>query len=98
MTEAETLIEETEGVYALCGELTRENVAELWLRGLEVFAGRPHVDLDLSRVSRCDSAGVAMLVDWLRIARSNGQHLRFRDAPQQMLAIARVAELMPVLE
>ena len=91
-------IEERGDGFALCGALTREYIAELWPRGLEKFTQRPQVHLDLSGVTTCDSAGVAMLVDWLRITRSNGHDLRFHGAPQQMLAIARVAELMPMLD
>jgi len=98
VSESEALVDQGQGEFALCGSLTREGIAAIWARGVEKFAGLPRVDVDLSRVAICDSAGVAMLVDWLRIARSNGQDLRFRDAPRQLLAIARVSDLMPVLE
>jgi phospholipid transport system transporter-binding protein len=98
MSEAEALIEQVDGGFALSGKLTRENVAEIWTRGVEKFVGQTRIDLNLAKVSICDTAGVAMLVDWLRVARVNGQELRFSGAPEQMLAIARVSDLVQLLD
>ncbi len=91
-------IEGGEGRFAVSGTLTRDSVTELWRLGAEEFSGQPSVELDLAQVSKCDSAGVAMLVDWLGIARRKGQELHFRSVPAQMLAIAQVCDLLPLFE
>jgi len=49
------------------------------------------------RVVRADSAGLALLVEWMRAARRAGRPLRYRAIPPQMLAIARVSSLDQVL-
>ena len=98
MSDVEAFLDQSGTGFSLRGRLTRENVAELWPRGTEAIAGSSFVDLDLEQVSMCDTAGVAMLVDWLRIARSNDRELRFHGAPDQMLAIARVSDLAQLLD
>jgi phospholipid transport system transporter-binding protein len=49
--------------------------------------------VDLSAVERADSAGLALLVEWVARAKQNGIELTYCDIPQQMLAIARVSGL-----
>ncbi|HEB99345.1 MAG TPA: STAS domain-containing protein, partial [Thiotrichales bacterium] len=52
-----------------------------------------------SGVGRADSAGLALLVEWMREARRQGREIRFLGMPAQMSAIAEVSglsELLPV--
>ena len=88
---------ELEGDFALVGALTFETVPGLWEEGERVFGDCPALSLDLGAVSRADSAGLALLVDWLRRAREYGQDVRFSNIPDQMLAMARASGLDQVL-
>lgn len=56
------------------------------------------IDVDLSAVSHADSAGLAMVLEWLSQAGASGANLRLRDAPEQMLAIARVSGLVMLFD
>ena len=47
--------------------------------------------ITLKAVTRADSAGVALLIEWQRIARRHQQTLVFADVPTQILALARVS-------
>lgn len=51
------------------------------------------VVVDLSGVTRTDSAGLALLVHWSRRARVRGARLELRNVPGQMLSIARTVGL-----
>lgn len=55
----------------------------------------PHADwlIDLAEVEQVDSAGVALLVEWLRMAKSQQASLCFRNIPVQMQAIIEVSDL-----
>jgi len=56
--------------------------------------------IDLSDVTRSDSAGLALLVHWMRLAKATKKSLAFQYVPAQMLAIASASgldELLPVL-
>ncbi len=79
------------------GELDFDSVAELWATTEALFADASLLRIDLSEVSRSNSAGVALLVQWLRQARHHQRELLFVDIPAQMCAIIRVADLETVL-
>ena len=98
---APRLDEQSEGRYALSGELSFASVPELWRQvtgTLAVEAGE--LTVDLSQVSRSDSAGLALLVEWMRAAEAGGKTIAFHNIPAQMLTMARVSgldELLPLV-
>ena len=84
--------------FALSGELTMHNVPQVsrdTAALLETMSGE--VVIDLSKVVRADSAGLALLIDWLRVARRRNFNLSFERLPEQLMQIARVSELHTVL-
>jgi len=53
--------------------------------------------IDLAEVTRSDSAGLALMLEWLREARERKVELRFINLPPQLRAIAEVSDLLPLL-
>lgn len=86
-----------EGEYTLSGELTFQSVPQVWRTGNRLFDGANKVSINLAAVSRADSAGLALLVDWTRWAQHHDATIQFVDIPAQMLAIARVSGLDSIL-
>lgn len=84
------------GRFQVQGELTFASVAALMEQAAELFSASDCV-LDLAAVERADSAGLALLIHWLRQARRQGCELRLLHVPEQMLAMARVSGLEPIL-
>lgn len=87
------------GAFALAGELDHTNAAQLLVQGERAFAGLPRVEVDLAGVTQADSAGLALLIEWVAVSRSAGRELHFRAVPSQLLAIARLAgveEILPI--
>ena len=54
--------------------------------------------VDCSGLTRADSAGVAVLLDWLAEAKRNARHLRYEGLPDSVRAIARISEVDDLLE
>jgi phospholipid transport system transporter-binding protein len=59
--------------------------------------GREQVTVDLRGVTRSDSAGLALLVEWLRESEIGGNTIKFVNVPAQLLSIARVCGLEDIL-
>ena len=53
--------------------------------------------LTLSGVSKADSAGLALLLEWLRQAGAGGVELHYVNLPGQLLAMAQVAGVDGIL-
>ncbi len=79
--------------FAPQGELNLASVQEVWEQSQRLFERQAPRCIDLAGVTHSDSAGVALLVEWLRLARQSGQTVRFVNIPPQMLAIIRVTGL-----
>lgn len=70
---------------ALDGELSFARVSH-WLAQADQLAAAGA--LDLSRVTRADSAGLALLLELNRRASTRGQPLRLASAPAQLIGLA----------
>ena len=80
------------------GELVFATAPGLLGEAASLFRGQRELIIDLGQVSRCDSAGLALLLEWLERGRSQGISIRFRNIPESLLRIARlsnVASLLP---
>ena len=53
--------------------------------------------MDCSAVEESDSAGLAVLLDWLAAAKRRNLSLRFVSLPQRLLAIAQISEIEETL-
>jgi phospholipid transport system transporter-binding protein len=79
------------------GELGFETAAEALQAGLALLPkGRP-CTIDLAGISDTDSAGLAVLVEWLAVAADGGGSLAFESVPAQLRAIARISDLEGLL-
>lgn len=92
------LSEEADGALALRGELDFASVGVLYPRGRDILARRSgEVTLDLSGVTGANSAGLALLLQWLEEARRSGLRLRIRSLPESLDAIARLSNARDLL-
>ena len=80
------------------GELCLETAPDLLQSMLGQFpAVGSEVQIDLEGVTRSDSAGLALLVEWLRLAEKQDITLHFHNLPDQLREIAQVSDLLPLL-
>jgi phospholipid transport system transporter-binding protein len=79
------------------GELSFETAAGALRAGLDLLRRDGSWVVDLSGITSGDSAGVAVLVEWLAAVRAVGGSVRYEAVPAQMLAIARISDLEDLL-
>jgi len=81
------------GEFAVSGELVFEEVVGLLNDSMRFFDGKSNLLFSLQGVDKTDSAGLALLVEWTRMANKKNQNIYFSDTPKQLLDIARVSGL-----
>ncbi|MCM2312945.1 MAG: STAS domain-containing protein [Steroidobacteraceae bacterium] len=86
-----------DGRLAASGELEFATAASALAAGLALIGAQRHWTVDLAGVTAGDSAGLAVLVEWISAARARGGTLRYEAVPQQILAIARISDLEGLL-
>ena len=93
-----TINKQEQGIYAIEGELNMQSVPIISKKMFELMsAEKENFTLDLSSVSRSDSAGVALLVEAMQLAKTNNLILSLSNLPQQMQDIAGVSGLLDIL-
>lgn len=97
-TGAGALVADGAGRFRLSGAAILPTVTLLRATGLRAFAASAgDIVVDLSAISRVDSAGLALLIDWLAWARAAGRALRFVSPPVALLALARLSDVEALL-
>lgn len=86
-----------EGSFRIEGELEFDTVPAAAAAAAGFAGSSAEVAVDLSGVVRADSSAVALLLDWIALARARRATVRFINVPDQMRAIIRVCELESVL-
>ena len=92
------IIDHGGGRYQLTGEVTFATAERILRDSSQMFARQQGIEIDLSDVVKTDSAGLALLLEWLRIANDSGAAIRFQNIPEKVRAIAQTAEVEALLE
>ncbi len=85
------------GRYHLEGELSFASVELALKKTAEIFVSADRLVFDLGGIAKVDSAGLALLLEWLRQARAIGVELHYTNLPRQLMAMAHVAGVDEIL-
>ena len=77
----------------ILGEITKDSVPAVLQASLPLVQQATELTIDLARVERTDSAGLALCFEWIACAHSRNYQVKFRNLPHQLLAIARASEM-----
>ena len=79
------------------GVLHFTTVTALLRSGSEAIANGRAAVIDLSGVKDSDSSGLALLIEWLSIARAESKSLRYENIPAQLHQLARLSDVEELL-
>lgn len=85
------------GVYLLEGELSFATVVYALKSLSGLFTPGAELCFDLAGIDRADSAGLALLLEWMRRAQKAGGSIRYIHLPEAVRAIARVSGVEELL-
>lgn len=83
--------------FVLSGPVVFATAGELLEASRSLFEGRPTVTVDLAGVSNVDSAALALMLEWLRQARTERRQILYTGMPQKLRAIARLSGVEDIL-
>jgi phospholipid transport system transporter-binding protein len=80
------------------GEMTFTKVKELLQHSYELFSAVQEFEVDLSQVDHADSAGLALVLEWMAQASERNAKVVFTGIPESMVSIARLCQVESLLE
>ncbi|MDJ0795170.1 MAG: STAS domain-containing protein [Woeseiaceae bacterium] len=86
-----------DGKFAVTGVMTFSTAEKILRASEEPFEEHSQLEIDLSGITASDSAGLALLLEWVTWANHSVREIRFKDMPEKILAIARTTEVEALL-
>lgn len=82
-----------EGRFRLLGDMSFATAEELLRASEGLFEQYTRIEVDLSGVAKADSAGLALMLEWINWAIQTVREIRFVGTPERIAAIAKVTEV-----
>jgi phospholipid transport system transporter-binding protein len=79
------------------GVLHFTTVTSLLSEGSEAIGNGRAAVIDLAGVNDSDSSGLALLIEWLSLARAASRSLRYENIPAQLQQLAHLSEVEELL-
>ena len=86
-----------EGRFALSGEMSFDTAERILKKSEEPFEEHTQLEIDLSGITMSDSAGLALLLEWVTWANHTVREIRFTGMPERVMAIAKTTEVERLL-
>ncbi|MGZ8162143.1 MAG: STAS domain-containing protein [Methylobacter sp.] len=85
------IIDQGSGNFIVEGDLTFSTINKDTLKSFDFLKAAKEITLDLSHVSSTDSAGLALMIEWIKYTRSKRIRLDFKNIPEQLLNLAKLS-------
>ena len=86
------------GRFALSGRMSFDTAGQILYDSEEMFEEHTRIEVDLSGVNHTDSAGLALLLEWITWANHTVREIRFDETPEKIDAIAKTTEVDHLLK
>ena len=88
------------GRFTARGALTFANAKRARSEGLHALrtSSASDLEIDCGGITHSDSAGLAVLLDWMAVVKREGRPLCFANLPSGLLAVARISGVEEMLQ
>jgi len=88
-----SLNQQTDHSFFIEGELTFNSINKKTIPAFDFLNKSKQIDIDLKKVTAADSAGLALILEWIKHSRRIKTKLVFKNTPQQLLVLATIGGL-----
>jgi len=92
-----TLNDLGDGRFTLSGDMSFDTVDQILHESEAPFSDYAQIEVDLSAVEHTDSAGLALLLEWITWANHTVREISFIEVPAKIIAIAETTEVEKLL-
>jgi phospholipid transport system transporter-binding protein len=86
-----SIIDQGSGQLVVDSDLTFRSIDGQSLKSFAFLKAGKEITIDLSRVASADSAGLALMIEWIKYTRSKRITLHFKNIPEQLIALAKLS-------
>lgn len=86
-----TILDQGGGRFAVNSDLTFQSLDTNALKNTAFLRDGKEITIDLGHVLNIDSAGLALLIEWLKLARNRRVRLHFKNIPEQLHKLVKLS-------
>jgi len=79
------------------GNLSFYNVMSVYEKSLSQLDACPELNFNFSELQSSDSSGLALIMEWIRLAKQRNKPIRFSHLSDDLLSIASVSGLIKLI-
>ena len=87
-----SLIKLSDTSYFVEGDLTFFTLNKKTIKSFNFLNVTKKICIDLEKVTSADSAGLALMVEWIKHSKLHSTKLTFKNIPQQLLTLAKLSD------
>ncbi|OGT53346.1 MAG: hypothetical protein A3E84_01915 [Gammaproteobacteria bacterium RIFCSPHIGHO2_12_FULL_42_13] len=84
-------IAKQDSTFIVSGDLNFSTVTQVWRDSLPLLSPQQKLLFDFSQVKSANSAGLALIIEWLKYAKREAKVVQLQHFPQQLWSIAGVS-------
>ncbi len=84
-------IEQQPNHFVIEGQLTFSSIDKKTVGSFNCPARNGNICIDLSKVEKSDSAGLALMIEWVKQCKMYNTRVLFKNIPEQLLALATLS-------
>ena len=84
----------TQKIVSVKGDLTFTTINKKTVQAIQFKSSRysnENLTIDLSAVNNSDSAGLALMIEWMKLSKLHNVELNFKHIPEQLLTLAKLS-------
>jgi phospholipid transport system transporter-binding protein len=85
-------------VFSLTGDLDFCNVMSVYQKGLHSMMQCKELIFDFSAVTSSNSAGIALVIEWVRLAKRSNKPIQFRHFTSDLLSVMQTAGMTALVK
>jgi phospholipid transport system transporter-binding protein len=85
------IIDQGAGVFVVDGDLTFASIDKKTVKSFDFLNTSKVITIDLGLVACTDSAGLALMIEWIKHTRSHKTQLHFKNIPEQLRNLAKLS-------
>ena len=91
------MIELKDNLFIVSGELDFTTIKDLWKVSLPLLASEKNLNFDMTHVDASNSAGLALMLEWMKYAKKENKKIHFANIPTQLQSIMEVSGIEKIL-
>ena len=85
------IIAQGAGNFKIDGDLTFSTIDHKTIQSVGFLTAAKHITIDLGRVINTDSAGLALMIEWIKYTKQHRTQIVFKNIPDQLLNLAKLS-------